>query len=72
MKTIKMKASELKPKQEFKLPGRRKFRSVFKVIELINHDHIPPIGRKVCIILNKCKSMILLKDTEVIIKTTNP
>lgn len=63
-----MKASDLKVGQEFKLPGKRKFRMVKYVIELFMYDHIPPVGRKMLIMVDDCRQMSLLKDTEVILK----
>ena len=63
-----MKANELKIGMEFKQPGQRKWREVFKVIDLPQHDHIPPVGRKVLIILEGCRQLALLEETEVIVK----
>ena len=63
-----MKAHELKPGNEFKLIGQRKYRTVVNVIELYKHDHIAPVGRKVLIIHDGCKQLSILKETEVIKK----
>jgi hypothetical protein len=64
-----MKAFELKPEQQFKLKGQRNYRTVIRVLELTNHDHIPPVGRKVLIIYDGCKQLSLLKETDVIIQS---
>lgn len=63
-----MKANELKIGMEFKLPGQRKWRKVFKKFILTEHDHIPPVGRKVLIILEGCRQLALLEETEVVFK----
>ncbi len=60
-----MKASKLKRFQYFRLQGRRKFRFINKIIKLENHDHIPPVGRKIVIIMPGCRQMVLLKDADV-------
>ena len=63
-----MKASELKVGQEFKLPGQRKFRKAIYVSELVEFDHIPPIGRKMLIMHDNCRQLSILKDSEVLLK----
>ena len=63
-----MKAFELEPGQEFKIEGWRKYRTVSKVLELFNSDHIFPLGRKVAIIHDGCKQLVVLKDREILIK----
>jgi hypothetical protein len=67
-KNQKMKANELNPGQEFKLPGQRKFRTVTKVIELTEFDHIPPVGKKVLVIHDGCRQLSVLRDEEVIVR----
>ena len=62
-----MKASELKSGDQFKLIGGRKIRTVHKAIELAKHDDIPPVGRKVLIIVDNCRQISFLKDEEVIL-----
>lgn len=63
-----MKAKELKPGDEFKIGNWRKFRKVSRIIELKDHDHIEPIGRKVLIVVPDCGQYSLPIDIEVIIK----
>jgi len=68
-KNQKMKASDLKQGQAFRFPGQRTFRTVTTLVELKpEHDHIPPVGRKVVVVHDGCKQFVVLRDEEVIVK----
>lgn len=63
MKTVKV--SDLKEGDEFRLIGKRKWKTINKTIELVDHDDVPPLGRKFLIIHTGCMQIARLKDSEV-------
>jgi hypothetical protein len=63
-----MKAKDLKPGQEFKLEGQRKFRTVTRIDTFKATDKVGwnMVG-KVLILHDNCKQLVLAEDQEVIV-----
>jgi len=60
--------ADLKPDDEFRFAGKRKWLRVMNIRELSDHDHIPPVGRKILIMAYGCKQYPVLKTTNVNLK----
>lgn len=67
----KMKVQDLKAGIQFRLAGERKFKTVTKTIELKEHDHMEPKGRKILVISEGCRQYCIQKDTEVEVTCTH-
>lgn len=65
---INVKAEEVDPFSQFKLPNQRKFRNLWKIMELKETDQVPEKDKgKLLFILDNCRQLLIAKNEEVII-----